>query len=518
VATTATLVRLALPGIAGRRALRIALVLLLQALPLMLVLHLLFPRLQGSLWGLPRDALAGRTGLSAEMQPGTINRLSRSDDVAFRAYFPEAVPTPAERYWRVLVLTRTDGRTWTRAGGLRATRGYEPEGPALPYSLAIEPSGQPWIPALEMPGAWPEDVASSRDATLTAAQPVETRQILELTSYTRYRALAIDDEERRGTLELPRTSARVETLARSLRAGRSDSETANAVLAYFRNEQFFYTLEPPLLGPDPTDEFLFDTRRGFCEHYAAAFVVLMRAAGLPARVVTGYQGGEFNPGNRSIIVRQSDAHAWAEVWLAGRGWSRVDPTAAVAPERIDYGADGLRRLLARGARPGSAAAGALQLDWLEELRRDSRLALDTAQSAWQRWVLGYDAGRQRELLARLGFGDVHGARLIGLLALLVAAVIAVYVVVTRPHPPPVDAVQRLYLVVCRRLERAGWARAAHEGPADFFARVGRARPDLSQDLPELADHYLRLRYGRRSDPDLLAEFARRVARFRPARS
>jgi len=516
VATTATLVRVALPGVHGRRALRIALVLLAQALPLMLVMHLLFPRLQGALWGLPRDAFAGRTGLSEQLQPGSINQLSLSDEVAFRAYFPEAVPKPAERYWRTLVLTHTDGRTWTRAPGVRATPGFEPEGPALPYLLALEPSGKPWIPVLELPVRWPANLSWRHDFTLVAAQPIEQRQVLDFDARLRYRARTLRDDERRAALAQPPPSARVQALARRLRTGR-DEDTIQAALAYFRREPFFYTLEPPLLGADPTDEFLFDTRRGFCEHYAAAFVVLMRAAGLPARLVTGYQGGEFNRANRSLIVRQADAHAWAEVWLAERGWTRVDPTAAVAPERIDYGAEGLRRLLARGGRPGTAADVALELDWLERLRRDSRLALDAVQSAWQRWVLGYDTDRQRALLTRFGFGDVGGARLVGLLALIVALVIAVYVFVNRPRPPPLDPVQRLYLRLCRKLARAGLVRAAHEGPSDFFARVARARPDLAPALPALVEHYLRLRYGHDQNSGLLADFASQVALFRPAR-
>ena len=185
-------------------------------------------------------------------------------------------------------------------------------------------------------------------------------------------------------------------------------------------------MTPPLLGDDPVDEFLFETRRGFCEHYAAAFVTLMRSAGIPARVVTGYQGGEYNPAGNYLIVRQLDAHAWAEVWLPGQGWARVDPTAAIAPERIEYGADGLRRLLARGASLGGVPPEALRdmlaLDAFERARQQLRLSWDAANTAWQRWVLGYDQARQRELLAQLGFEDVNPLRLVGLLALLVALV------------------------------------------------------------------------------------------------
>lgn len=516
VATTATLVRLTLPGIAGKRALKIALVLLAQALPLMLVLHLLFPRLQGSLWGMPQDAYAGRTGMSEQMQPGSINQLSFSTEIAFRAHFPQDLPKPAELYWRVLVLTHTDGRTWTRTTA-RQTRDYRPQGPALHYSLALEPSDKPWVPALEMPAGVPRGLRIGSGWTLMAAQPLFSRQIMEMSAHTRYQALEIDDYERRAALAQPTPSARVRALAAALRHERRDDQTVQAALAHFRSEPFYYTVEPPLLGADPTDEFLFETRRGFCEHYTAAFVVLMRAAGLPARVVIGYQGGEFNPGNRSLIVRQSDAHAWAEVWLAGRGWTRVDPTAAIAPERIEYGADALLRLLARGVRPGTAAESALALDGFERLRRDLRLAFDTAQSAWQRWVLSYDAVRQRELLARLGLGELRGARLVGLLALLVAMVIGIYVLISRPRPPRLDQAQRLYLRLCRKLARAGLARAAHEPPLDFLGRVLRTRPDLGPVLRPLVQVYVQQRYGPRPDPGALAELAGDIAAFRPAR-
>jgi hypothetical protein len=293
-----------------------------------------------------------------------------------------------------------------------------------------------------------------------------------------------------------------------------------AALRHFREQEFFYTLQPPLLGDDPVDEFLFDSRRGFCEHYAAAFVVLMRHAGIPARVVTGYQGGELNPAGNYLIVRQSDAHAWAEVWLAGSGWARVDPTAAVAPERIDYGADGLRRLLERGVALGGLAPEALQgllsPDWFERMRRQARLSWDTVNTAWARWVLGYDRDRQRELLARFGFDEIQPARLLGLLALLVAALLAVYALVTARRAPRPDPVQRAYQLLCRRLARTGLTRAAHEGPLVFATRVADARPDLAAPMRMLTTDYLRLRYGEAAPTGEQQRFAHAVRAFRPA--
>lgn len=518
VATTATLVRLAVPGLRGRRATRLALVLLVQALPLMLAMHLLFPRLPGALWGLPQDADAGVTGLSEEMQPGSINELSWSEEIAFRAEFPGARPQPAELYWRALVLTRTDGRRWTRATERIVPLGHEAEGAALPYTLTLEPSNKPWLPALELPARIPAGARLRSSYVLEAPQPVRTRMRIEMSTHTRHRFPDPSPGERAMALALPAVSARVAALARELRAGRSDAETARAALGHFREQDFYYTLTPPLLGDDPVDEFLFESRRGFCEHYAAAFVTLMRVAGIPARVVTGYQGGEYNPAGRYYIVRQSDAHAWAEVWLAGQGWTRADPTAAIAPERIEFGAEALRRLLARGARPGRLPAEgvqqALALSWLEGVRRQARLAFDTVQNGWQRWVLGYDLRRQRELLAAIGLGGLNAARLLGVLALIVALLFGAYLIVTRPRAPRLDPVSSAYRKFCRRLARIGLVRAPHEGALDYAARAAGARPDLASEVAAITSEYLRLRYQERGD---LGELERRVAGFRPSR-
>ena len=517
VATTATLIRLALPRFTGRRAAHLAMVLLAQALPLMLVLHLLFPRIQGSLWGLPHDAYAALTGMSDEMYPGSISELSASDEVAFRAHFPAELPNSADLYWRVLVLSNTNGRIWTRGGGGTEVPQHEPLAPALPYSLTVEPSNKPWLPVLELPVALPPGVRGRGDLTLETPQPIRERVVYELAAHTRYRARHLDGNERRAALALPSSSARVQALARQLHQDRSDRDTVRAALAHFREQEFHYTLTPPLLGDDPVDEFLFETRRGFCEHYAVAFVSLMRSAGIPARVVAGYQGGEFNPNGRYFIVRQSDAHAWAEVYLAENGWTRIDPTAAIAPERVEYGAEALRRLLARGAPLGQLLPGALDLDALDQLRRQARLALDTVRNGWQQWVLGYNAARQRQFLAALGFPDIHPARLVAMLALMVAALLAVYVWVTRARAAPLDPVQRDYLRLCRKLARVGLVRAPHDGPLDFAARCAHQRPDLAKRLHQLTALYVRLRYRPDTDRTHRRLFHQQVASFRPRR-
>jgi len=517
VATTTTLVRLALPGFRYRRAAPLALRLLVQALPVMLVLYLLFPRIQGSLWGLPQDAYAGLTGLSEEMRPGDVRELTLSDAVAFRAYFPEGAPRAGDLYWRAIVLNQFDGRAWTRGRDFPIRRPDPGAAPVVPYSLTLEPSNRPWLPTLEWPVYTPQNARIRTGQSLEWRYPIRERLIIDMKSVLTNTNIIANKEEIASARILLSASPRVRALAARLRSSGSERDTVQAVLAYFREQEFHYTLSPPILGDDPVDEFLFETRRGFCEHFASAFVVLMRAAGIPARVVTGYQGGEYSPAGRYFIVRQLDAHAWAEVWISGRGWLRTDPTAAVAPERIEYGADALRRLLVRGARLGrTAPTAALELDWLERARRDARLALDLVQSTWSRWVLGYNAERQREFLTWIGLGDFSTSRLVGLLAMCLAAVVAVYLVITRPRRPRPDPVLRPYQRFCHKLARAGLTRAPHEGPMDFAARCVRQRPDLSEDVRAITDLYVRLRYDNRENPDRIDELQDRVARFRVA--
>src|SRR5690606_7385087 len=315
---------------------------LLIALPLAALLFLFFPRLPGQFWALPARDQAS-TGVSDEMSPGDVSELSVSGAIAFRVRFHDDAPPPSELYWRGPVLHDFDGRTWRRASAVFVPQQIVTSGPAYRYRLTLEPHQRRWVFALDAPSEWPRARAFRTPdlQLLTPAQsPVSTLTSFELESHTRYEvAGALPHAMRNADLHLPPDrNPRTLALAREMR-GRVSSDAAfvEAVLAMFREQEFFYTLEPPRLELHSVDDFLFNTRRGFCEHFASAFTVLARAAGTPARVVTGYQCGEFNPLGGYFIVRQSDAHAWSEVWLEGRGGVRVDPTAAVAPERIESG-------------------------------------------------------------------------------------------------------------------------------------------------------------------------------------
>jgi protein-glutamine gamma-glutamyltransferase len=502
-----------------KATLRLAGTLLLQALPLMLVLYAFFPRISGALWRLPSDAVAGRTGMSDEMSPGSINQLSQSGETALRVDFLGAAPPPArELYWRGLVLTTTDGKTWKR-GSIRAptAASFHALSPALTYRVTLEPTSMPWLYALELPVEAPAQARLWADYTLTRADAANDRISYTLASHTRYHTGALASFERRGALLLPPLSARVRALARQLRAEHAAAATVQSALDYFRQENFVYTLTPPLLGNDPVDQFLFETRRGFCEHYASAFVTLMRAAGVPARVVVGYQGGEFNPTGNYLIVRQSDAHAWAEVWLPERGWTRVDPTAAVAPERIELGADAARRLEQRGVAPGTVdgdlLARALELPWLEEAARRARLYWDYTNLAWYRWVIDYQRERQESFLRRLGFDSIDWPRILFTVGGVCTLLLLGYAMWSRRTPPP-DSTQRLYLRFCRRLARVGLERAAHEGPFDFARRAAGERPDLAPAINAITEQYVAIRYGEAGDA---APLQQAVRAFRASR-
>ncbi|KAF7598958.1 MAG: transglutaminase [Candidatus Dactylopiibacterium carminicum] len=341
LAILATSAHIERPTLPVARQLRLGLRLLGTAIPLTLLLFVLFPRVDGPLWGMPGDAFTGVTGLSNEMQPGSISELVQSGEIAFRVDFAGDPPPARERYWRGPVLTRFDGRRWQRSDNmLRNEPPYAVQGPAYRYTMTLEPHYQGWLLAMDYPLADGQRGALyGHDFTLMARRPVSARQRLELVSYP---ATPVGLHEWPGALKaalsLPDNNPRTRAAGEALAAAHADpAARVDAGIALMRDARLQYTLYPPLAQAHPADEFLFDSKRGFCEHFASTFVVLMRAADVPARVVTGYQGGEFNPVDGSLVVRQSDAHAWAEVWIAGRGWLRVDPTATSAPERIDGG-------------------------------------------------------------------------------------------------------------------------------------------------------------------------------------
>jgi transglutaminase-like putative cysteine protease len=505
---TASLVHFAAPGRALRANLKTAGVLLAQAAPVMLILFFLFPRVQGPLWGLPQDAYSGVTGLSDSMSPGLISRLSQSDAIAFRVKFQKDAPPMRQLYWRGPVFWHFDGRTW-RPGEFRpfGQLKFEASGAPYDYEVTLEPHNHNWLFALELAAKLPPDANVTSDYMLISRTPVRARMRYDMRSYTSFAIRGADeaDEIRRG-LQLPRGfNPKARELAQSWAASiNSDAAIAQKALSYFREQGFVYTLEPPLLGRDSVDEFLFGSKQGFCEHYASSFAFLLRAAGVPARVVTGYQGGDINPVDGYMIVRQSDAHAWAEVWLNGRGWVRFDPTAAASPVRVESGV-----AAAVPATDPLPLMARTTLIWL----RGVRYNLDALANKWNQLVLSYNPERQREFLTRVGMSEPSWENMAmtlfwgvgGLLALLTAWLLR--------RIRTTDPVQRLWLRFCAKLGKKGSPRSAHEGPADFVARTAERYPGEAERIRAIGERYIALRYGELADPRVLAELRMLVREF-----
>jgi transglutaminase-like putative cysteine protease len=483
----------------------------LYALPLALLCFLFFPRLPGAFWSLADDDEA-ITGLGDEMSPGRIARLSESDEPALRARFDGAPPPAAQRYWRGPVLHDFDGFTWRRhRGAAPPTGALEFRGPAYHYSETLEPNTHGTVVALEM-SQLPDTpyVSMSADFQLLALRPILEARSYELTGYPQAQMRGeLAPAARQMDLALPANrNPRARELALRLRAQAADPAAyINSVYAFLHDGGFAYTLVPQPLGRNSVDELLFDTREGFCGHYASAFVDLMRAAGIPARVVTGYQGGEWNPIGGYLLVRQRDAHAWAEVWLEGRGWLRADPTAVVAPERLQ------RDLLQFGDGLGSSATRLLGASrWLTNLLQ----AWDAANAWWQDDVVGFNFARQLNLAGRLGFGDGDWQTLAIALGVALSAWLAWIAWSLRrlARAARPDALTRAWQRIDRRLARAGMPRADSEGVLAFCERLALARPDTAAALLPLARRYAQLRYGPPVDGAALREFLHAARAYR----
>ncbi|QNP41025.1 transglutaminase TgpA family protein [Lysobacter solisilvae (ex Woo and Kim 2020)] len=467
-----------------RTRLRSVLHLVLIGLPVALAAFWLFPRLGAPLWGMPERAL-GRTGLSDTMRPNDWIDLMADDTPALRVRFFGAPPEPDQMYWRGPTMWRFDGMEWTQAALLQGlpAPATQPAQRGWDYELEVEPTERTQLVALDLPVAAPTGSTLSGDYSLRANTP--------LTSLTRWRLRSAAPARyqpklplllRQLALQLPEGfNPRTQALARQWRteAGKDDAAIVARALQWIRRD-FAYTLDTPPWGRDAVDQFLFDSREGFCQHFSASFVVLMRGAGIPARVVTGYAGGYRNPLGDYWIVLRSDAHAWAEVWLEGRGWVRVDPTAAVAPERI-YDTIADRSPGASGLLGGLGVPTWNVSDWL---RRN-----------WNDLLLGFNAERQSRLLAPFGVEKLQGRQLGLLFALAAVAALLWMVWLSARGQREADPVLRAWHRLAARYRRLGLEREAHETASEWTARVARARPELAADLRELSQRFANWRYA-----------------------
>lgn len=512
-------------------------VMVLQAMPLMLLLFVLFPRISGPIWGLPNDAMdipdslpdsmtlgevppqnSAVTGMADNITIGNISQLIQSDAIAFRVKFDNnQFPERQDLYWRGPVLWHTDGKRWLPLtdNQKRYENGSKIHvaGDAFSYSMTLEPHDRRWLFALDFPTAYPQTMQTrlSADGELNSSDPIKQRTQYQLSSHTEYLFNPQNDPYVRYGLNLPEDRhPRSLQLAQSL-VEQNPTEQAyiEAVLNYFRQQDFSYSLTPPALRGDTIDQFLFESRQGFCEHYAASFTVLMRAAGIPARIVTGYQGGEVNPVDQVLTVRQRDAHAWTEVWLPQQGWIRIDPTAAVSSERVDFG---IRDLLPAERRSPAAIANN---DRLVELWQSAKNNWDALNSAWEMWVVSYGPDRQMQLLEKLGMHQPDWEKMIRWLIIGIALIFGWIAWTTlRLKTIPQDRVQRFYQKFCLKLARYGVVRQPHEGPEDFSRRAQLALPQYQQQIAMISYCYMHLRYRGEALED---DFIESVKNFRPHR-
>jgi transglutaminase-like putative cysteine protease len=508
----------------NRSTIRLAAVMLLQAMPLMVVLFFVFPRF-GPLWTVPLKSHTAKTGMSDFMKPGDVASLSQSAEVAFRVNFEGAIPEKSALYWRGLVFSRLEQDVWSGLGyydvPLEEQRPNDVESVESPlrYSVIMESTQQNWLYGLHYAHATSAGVLHSSDYRMMSPAPLETEYMYKVESWTGVPVeQELSDWRRKTETKLPpQGNPGTRQLALELRAAAgSDERYVEQILDKFSRESYVYTLRPGTLsGPNPIDQFMFQTQRGFCEHYASAFVFMMRAADVPARVVAGYQGGEINPVNKTVIVHQFDAHAWAEVWMEHKGWVRVDPTAAVSPLRIEMGLE--EAMASEGSFLSAAPLSPLRYRSIPLLNQ-LRLRYDALTYRWQSWVVGFDTEQQFDLLHSL-FGEistrVFATLLLGSWALvLIPVAISLFL---RRDTYPVSPLDKYYQLFCGRMAAIGVVRAPGETPGQFAERAMEALPGFAEQLQRITGLYSNLAYAGVKDKAEMVQFTRAVSRFRPDR-
>ncbi len=478
----------------------------LMGIPLAGMLFVLFPRVAAPLWGM-QDSRTGKTGLSEEMEPGEISELIRSRETAFRVEFEGKRPPNNALYWRGPVLRQFDGLRWTAGDtGLRgefvAITPEQIASEAIVYTVTVERLSTRWLPVLEVPVALPSGPAVESTAFLTDAQQIGLRRAPS--GATAYRAQSLPRSgfpsvlSRNLSIELGTGPSSYNPRARAFAAQLRErfpepKERIRALLTHFNREQFFYTLNPPVYSDGANravsiDKFLFDGRRGFCEHYAGATVFLLRASGIPARVVTGYQGGEWQSSGY-MIVRQSDAHAWVETLVDGQ-WLRIDPTAAVAPNRIEIGLS--------EALPETERMFVNSLRWFET---EGLAALwERANFGYTKWIIGFDRDRQRELMRGFGLGDMNPLTAIGWMLIAISLsggiVALAWWLSRRRNEKQLDVSVQLWHRLRRRLVKAGLPIAAHDTVTHALARAAERWPMHASAFAAFARHYERDRFAK----------------------
>jgi protein-glutamine gamma-glutamyltransferase len=479
-------------------------IILVHALPIMLVLFVVLPRL-GPLWAIPNQQSA-KTGFSDSLSPGDLGSLALNRAAAFRVEFTTQPPAANQLYWRGLVLDVFDGRTWR----MRDSWGMRPQSQnddiskrqLVNYSIIVEPHGRPWLFSLMTPqyvNSVGNSIRITADSLLINRTPITQRVRYEVSSAVQTDwpenstgIAPLSNSQRNFYTQLPSNSnPQTRLLAEQWRTqGLQDTQIIAQALALF-NREFIYTLQPPLLGLHSVDEFLFSSKRGFCEHFASSFTFLLRASGIPARVVVGYQGGRWNPVENYLLVSQSDAHAWAEVWIEGKGWQMLDPTAAVAPNRIERGMND-----ALGADDQALINDAWQSS---QLFYNLQLRWDAATFTWQRWVLNYDNETQEGILTRLLGGTESWRLTLWLIGLGLIGTGVFAWALRRNHKktlmsPESQCIQKLE----HKLTQIGYQRLPGETLGNFIARILKRQPELRSSLQRILRLFEQIAYQNQS--------------------
>ena len=500
--------------------LRTACKLLAQAVPLIVLLFVLFPRIGTGFRFEFRDLRAAGTGFSDRLSPGTIASLANSSDIAFRAEFPGSNTRPTgPMYWRGAVMWHCDGMEWRAPyapASISRAPNQSPSGNTIRQRITLAPHGARWMFALDRPFETPQGAMLVRGDYIRSVQPIRKTRRYEVVSSPEVTRNDLTPYERKEALELPASiSPAVRELAQSWVAQNSNSRAIiNSALQFFRTQGFRYSLSPGEYKKDDLEQFLFHRRVGFCEHYAASFATLMRLAGIPARVVVGYLGGEYNDLGDFFLVRQADTHAWCEVWLPESGWMRLDPTNVVAPGRASLDLNSfLDGRIASGQMESRRSA------FLARLARSAiftniRLAWETLNYQWDTWLLGFDADVQDVLLSSIGIAN-HGPYflIVEVLAIAVVMLVIYFGWMQLRTRSRVNPVKVLYERFCRKIARLGAQRHPWEGPSDFSMRAAQLLPHESERIRQISNTYISLRYAPEPDAIMLDRFAKEVSAF-----
>ncbi|MGV3581692.1 MAG: transglutaminaseTgpA domain-containing protein [Methylophilus sp.] len=501
IVLTTTLIQTSLPQVyRGIFAFKLAGKMLLQALPLMLVLFILFPRLPGPVWGLSRDANNSMTGLNDQLELGDVGNLTKNSSVAFRVQFERNIPPSHQLYWRGPVLWQQSKNKWLVSSDHARLKqeSLDIEGAAVDYTITLEPHNRLWLLMLDMPSTIPDIAKLRHDYTAIASKPVRSRIRYQVTSHPQYiLSKALDIHERNMALKIDKNDNPKSVALANSWSHLTHEQIINQALQLFNQQAFIYTLKPPPLHQHAIDEFLFTTKKGFCEHYASSFVYLMRAAGVPARIITGYQGGELNPNGNYLIVRQSDAHAWAEVWLQDKGWVRIDPTAAVSPERIEQGIE-------------EAVSEADELPMMVRQNypwiKSAYLNWDYLNNGWNQWILGYDDQKQLDFLKKLSGKNLSMYDIaIGMITAIILVILITALILLRKTSPKLSPVELIYAQYLRKLRTIDLQPRLGEGAQSFAYRTADRLPEQQSIIMEIAKRYNALQYSKQPPVHLLLE-------------